>query len=414
MTGTFTLSGGGDPTTDGVKHADASVGVPINEITLGDTSGSGSLGPQPLEREPLTGGGALDFISPHHPTAGFTLSGGGALSANASIALTGTLTLAGGGALLATGVFVAAFTLTGGGTLAVTGHAAAVLSGGGALTFHVVKIDPNAVRLPFAELLMETYPLIVGTPPEPGPPGLVITLVDDTIESPGSLVAIVGNGTPEGPVVFSIVHMAVSTDVMSTDFDDTGAVGGVSVPVNVATETTYQLVATDTTTSDTASVSFTVTAINTAVTIGVPVTTPPTHVQPGSGVKRWVFQDPANSDVYHFPINPHKMNSPFAPKRILFQATTAIDGAKLAFEGQAAPVEWQFEGVLFSQAHYDALVTWFHKRNRIWITDHYGRAWLTYLTVFSPTPRRSTNPSHYWAHDWTMTALIFEGPVTPT
>lgn len=140
--------------------------------------------------------------------------------------------------------------------------------------------------------------------------------------------------------------------------------------------------------------------------------TPPPNVQPGTGVKKWVFQDPGTSETYHFEINPNAMNSPYGQKKIQYAATTAIDGQKLAFEGQAPPVEWQFSGTLLAQSQYDAFVVWSQKRNRIWITDHFGRAWLSYITSFQPTAKRSQE--HPWAHDWQMTALIFDGPVTPT
>lgn len=141
-------------------------------------------------------------------------------------------------------------------------------------------------------------------------------------------------------------------------------------------------------------------------------TPPPTNVQPTAGVKKWVFQDPATDDVYHFVWNPNQMTSPFGQKNIHWTASTALDGQKLAFEGQQPPVDWQFQGFIRTQAEYDAFVLWTTKPNRIWITDHFGRAWLGYLMHFDAVPQRR-GKSVPWSHNYTMHVLIFEGPVTP-
>lgn len=307
-----------------------------------------------------------------------------------------TPTLGGGGDLTAEGARDSLHSIaeTGGGQLQATGRAI------------------RGLKLACAELALTQPVLKLGTAPAPAPADLVLTLSDTTIErSPSSLVAFVANGTPEGPAVFSIKKGATVTPVLTTTFDEAGVIGGISVPLDVPTTGTYELVVDDTTEPLTVSASFTVAAVGAPLTIGVIVTQPPTQVQPDTGVRKWVFQDPVGGEVYHFAVNPSKMNSPFAPKRITFQATTAIDGNKLAFEGQTQPVEWQFSGTLFDQAQYDAFVHWLGKRNRIWITDHYGRAWLCYLTHFDPQSRRANG--HPWMHDWTITVLIFEGPVEP-
>ena len=386
---TFSLSGGGALAAIDVKQAHASTATALGSVVLG----SGLMGPQPFAS---SDGGAIAVGAgnPH----GFSLSGGGASTGAGRHEGLRALTSTGGGAIT---IAVVVPTAAGG---------ALALSGGGTLAFL------SAVRflLPVTTWSLELPGLSLGAAPTPTPAGLTLNLTSSTTValSPGSLIAYVTNGTPEQECDFTIVSGGTSTPALSTTFDDAGLVGGISVPVSVSAEGTYTLVATDLITSLTASVTFTVAAVAVAATIGAPVTTPPPAVQPGTGVRKWVFQDPASSDVYHFAINPDKMTSPFAPKKITFQATTAIDGAQLAFEGMAEPMQWQFSGILFDEAQYDAFAYWFHKRNRIWITDHYGRAWLSYLINYDPIPHRDT--SHPWCHDWTMTALIFQGPVTPS
>lgn len=247
-----------------------------------------------------------------------------------------------------------------------------------------------------------------GPPPDPTDDGIVLTLPETTLgASPGSLTAKVANGTPSATASFSIPGNDAPPTTAA--LDATGTNGGVSVLINVPSTGTYLMTVDDGTTSATA--SFTVLFVATSGGIVVPTLTPPAAIQNTTGVKKWVFQDPASSDYYHLPYNPNNMTSPFGPKNITYQATTAIDGNKLAWEGQEAAVQWQFEGYIRSQTEYDAFVFWRNKRNRIWVTDHYGRAWLGYITNFDAKPRRSMNVP--WSHTYTMTFLIFGGPVTP-
>jgi hypothetical protein len=342
------------------------------------------------------------------------LSGGGALSAAGRRATASSLTLSGGGSLAVAGHgFDSSLHLSGGGTLSAAGRrsarGSAGLSGGGALALGGTRITTAVISVPVTEVTIAPLTVTLGAATPPGPASLVLAVPNTTVQSaPGSVVVFALNGTEGGPVT-----VTVGSSTITTTFDSQGLLNGMSIPVRAASPGTYTLTATDTTTSATATQAITVSAIDTPGSVGGgTVTAPPANVQPGTGVKKWVFQDPATSDVYHFAINPNTMNSPYGPKKIEFAATTAIDGQKLAFEGQSPPVEWQFSGTLLAQAQYDAFVTWSQKRNRIWVTDHYGRAWLCYITNFQPTAKRSHQ--FPWAHDWEMTVLIFDGPVNPT
>lgn len=245
-------------------------------------------------------------------------------------------------------------------------------------------------------------------PTNEGSAGIQATIKNPTLAiAPGSLVVAVANGEAGATATLSVPgNLLADTTVV---LDDTGAAPGVNVPVSLAATGNATLTVTDGT--STVTPTFTVSSLATPGSFVVPTYTPPAAVQNTTGVRKWVFQDPATGEVYHFPYNPNQMTSPYGTKNIQWTATTAIDGQKLAFEGQQAPVQWQFQGFIRSQDEYDAFVYWAAKRNRIWITDHYGRAWLGYLTHFDPVARRTAHIP--WSHDYTMQVLLFDGPVTP-
>lgn len=262
-----------------------------------------------------------------------------------------------------------------------------------------------------AEILVESTPVALGPAAPAPPPALEFSVTSTVVQrAPGSVTVFVANGTPAGGVTFTLNGSSIFTD----SFDDQGALNGLTLPVVVAAPGVYPLVAGDNATGLTATINITVVAMGTATSIGVPLESPPPAVQNTVGlVKRWVFQDvhATPDEVYHFPHNPERMTPPFGKKRLAYAATTAVNGQKIAFEGNAPPAEWKFTGTTLTQAHYDALTRWFNKKVRIWITDHYGRAWLCYLSEFSATPRRTVN--YPYRHDYEMTAIVFQGPETP-
>lgn len=111
---------------------------------------------------------------------------------------------------------------------------------------------------------------------------------------------------------------------------------------------------------------------------------------------------------YIFPINPNAMTSPFGPKNITSRAAVGPNGQKIAWEGTQPPVEWQWSGDLFSKEMYENLELWTAKGNRVFLTDHFQRRWIIYLTHFDPVPKRSVK--YPWRHTYTMKAIVFSGP----
>lgn len=129
-------------------------------------------------------------------------------------------------------------------------------------------------------------------------------------------------------------------------------------------------------------------------------------------VMRWALYDPHNGESWIMPINPREMSSPFPEKAVSLRQTTAIDGRALLFEGSSTVPDWTFSGRILTADHYAQLLYWSQKRNRITITDHFGRIIPCYLLKFDPTPKRAIN--RYWSHDYTMTAMVLEAPSAPT
>lgn len=265
---------------------------------------------------------------------------------------------------------------------------------------------------------------------------LVITVTPDPVPlSPGTIKVGVANGRPNGQLTLTVIGSV--KEPVEINLDESGGATDVSVAIDVPFPDEYVLTAgvvtggigsgligdglvgdptaddteTDDPYPDTGSATFTVLDVDTLGATVVPPLVPPPAVQPTTGVKRWVFQDPVDDETYHFHYNPNAMRSPFAAKAITSTPTTAINGQVLAFESMAAPVDFEFEGFILEQEHYDALLHWKNKRHRVWLTDHFGRAWLVYVRAFDPVPRR--DPDRYWSHTYTMNCLIFAGPVTP-
>jgi hypothetical protein len=123
-------------------------------------------------------------------------------------------------------------------------------------------------------------------------------------------------------------------------------------------------------------------------------------------VVRWQFFDPVGSVTYQFELNPNDGGSPSYDKRINYENTSAPDGKTLIFEGRDEVQKLEWSGVILTQAHYDAYVTWWEKRRQIKVTDDFGRQFWIYLTSFKPTRRIRGQRVYPWRHDYSITATI--------
>ncbi len=118
-------------------------------------------------------------------------------------------------------------------------------------------------------------------------------------------------------------------------------------------------------------------------------------------VKRWRFR--AEGEDYTVPVNPNAMAPLFPTRAITARTTTA--GAVLLFEGARQPAAWSFQGDILNAEHYEALRHWVYDiKQRVIITDHYGRDIQCVLTDFKPEPKRAVN--RLWRHTYAVSATV--------
>lgn len=122
---------------------------------------------------------------------------------------------------------------------------------------------------------------------------------------------------------------------------------------------------------------------------------------------RWTFTDTATNETYTLPINPNTMSPVGA--RVSLKRVRGIYGV-VSTRQVPTQTEFSFGGVINTQAHYDALLTWVAKTVAVIVTDHLGRSFRVYLDSFVPTDR-SPRPSLRTRWTYTVKATLLEGPL---
>lgn len=213
------------------------------------------------------------------------------------------------------------------------------------------------------------------------------------------------NATPGEDVEFDVSGMGVLLTLVA---DDSG-VGSGTIPIPETTAGTKTVTATGLTSGKTATGTFIVEFDS------PPAPTPPTADTPPSavvqtGVVKWVLQDPApGGEQYILDINPKRMMSPYAPKIVTPENTTASDGTVILWEGARRAHAWGFEGTITDQAQYDAFVRFLNLQRKFYLTDHKERTWVVTFESF--------NPEHVgWngnlaTYKYSIEAYIFAGPL---
>lgn len=126
-------------------------------------------------------------------------------------------------------------------------------------------------------------------------------------------------------------------------------------------------------------------------------------------VQRWKLTEYANpAETWTMPINPYEMGSIIAPKNVSAKPVLSSNGASLLFEGSREPQPWSFSGAILDYQHYEDLLRWFDKRQRVFLDDHFARRLTIYIVDFAPIPKRRRN--RYWSHDYTVQAYILKRP----
>lgn len=127
-------------------------------------------------------------------------------------------------------------------------------------------------------------------------------------------------------------------------------------------------------------------------------------------VTRWVFYDPALNETWQVPRNPDAMTSPYPERKFVYNSTTAgaNGGVSVVYEAHADPAQWQFSGKLKTQDHFNQLMKWRRKNNRVQVTDHLGRTFFITINKMDMVPVR-VNPyaGEFWTHAYTATCSVY-------
>lgn len=130
--------------------------------------------------------------------------------------------------------------------------------------------------------------------------------------------------------------------------------------------------------------------------------------------KRWVLRDPVRDETWTFPVNPNKMTSPHSPRSFNILATApsvtsngqSRGGFGRVIEGNPEPYEWSFSGYIREEDHFESLLYWTRKVNRLELTDHLGRTWRIRFLVFNPDEQRPTT-RHPWRFNYEIKTINY-------
>jgi hypothetical protein len=120
----------------------------------------------------------------------------------------------------------------------------------------------------------------------------------------------------------------------------------------------------------------------------------------------WKFEDLTLATTEYMSINPNEGASPTFRKSLEKRTTTAPDGgaAVVIFEGADEPTQFDFSGVILTQAQYTFLQTAWAKRHLLRLTDDLGRIFTLYIESFSP--KRKLSRTYPWRHEYEMTTVV--------
>lgn len=119
-------------------------------------------------------------------------------------------------------------------------------------------------------------------------------------------------------------------------------------------------------------------------------------------VTKWVFSDYKSQGsspyTYTFEINPNEGGSPTIQKNMTALSNVGPNRGAILQEGNAAPPELAFSGVILTQTQYEVMEAWFDKRLALEITDDLGRKFRGVFSRWEPQrTRRAFNP---WYHTY--------------
>lgn len=225
--------------------------------------------------------------------------------------------------------------------------------------------------------------------------------------TPASFRVNVGNGDPNALVNFAVDGGAT---LLQIQLDELGVATSVSIPLPSLAAGTHNLTATQTTGGKSSDLDFTVENEPYDYPAAIADDAAPTPVVQ-TGVVKWVFQDPATGgEQYIFAVNPAKMGSPHMAQVMSSKTTTAPNGQQLTWQGAPKAMEWQISGTLLADTQLDAFERFLNLNRRIYLIDHYSRAWKVSVEGFDPQPKRPFGVIQF-LHDYTIRMLVYGEPV---
>lgn len=122
---------------------------------------------------------------------------------------------------------------------------------------------------------------------------------------------------------------------------------------------------------------------------------------------RWTFHDPVLNVTLEVPFNPNTMSSPYVENQTTPARRSPIDGrTRVVRASSVGGMAWQFGGVTQGKAHYDALVLWAKKPNKLLLTDHLGRGFSVRFLALELEPK-NTRTEMGWKYRYTMRGATY-------
>lgn len=122
-------------------------------------------------------------------------------------------------------------------------------------------------------------------------------------------------------------------------------------------------------------------------------------------VERWLLHDPGAVESVRLPLNPNKMDSPTRPRNMTWAFSSFGDQKIRGFDTPGPATDWNFSGVLLTEAHYTLLLDWTKRLVPLHITDHLGRTFEVVIKKYDPV-ERPTSRLRPWRCDYTITCLL--------
>lgn len=122
-------------------------------------------------------------------------------------------------------------------------------------------------------------------------------------------------------------------------------------------------------------------------------------------MNRWTLKDTTTDEVWEMPINPDSMTSPEPDRQLSFGQGFRKNTRLRTYARPSEAKEWEWSGVIRTQAHHDTLHEWALRGVPVEVSDHLGRTYRVVIAKFDVTDRRPTKTVS-WRLRYTMSVRI--------